>query len=62
MYSSPPRHGAEIAQLILSDSQLFAAWKVPCPPPPSVVGQCPLPHQFGDLRSLRAGTRGKVHM
>lgn len=28
MYSSPPRHGAEIAQLILSDADLFTAWKV----------------------------------
>lgn len=28
MYSSPPRHGAEIAQLILSDRELFDAWKV----------------------------------
>lgn len=27
MYSSPPRHGAEIAQLILSDTILFEAWK-----------------------------------
>lgn len=28
MYSSPPRHGAEIAGLILNDPALFAAWKV----------------------------------
>lgn len=28
MYSSPPRHGAEIAELVLSDPQLFQDWKV----------------------------------
>lgn len=28
MYSSPPRHGAEIAELVLSDPQLFREWKV----------------------------------
>jgi hypothetical protein len=28
MYSSPPRHGAEIAELVLSDPQLFRDWKV----------------------------------
>jgi aspartate aminotransferase len=27
MYSSPPRHGAEIAELVLSDPQLYDAWK-----------------------------------
>jgi aspartate/tyrosine/aromatic aminotransferase len=30
MYSSPPRHGAEIAELVLSDPQLFQEWKVRC--------------------------------
>lgn len=28
MYSSPPRHGAEIAELVLSEPQLYDAWKV----------------------------------
>ena len=28
MYSSPPRHGAELAELVLSDERLFADWKV----------------------------------
>jgi aspartate/tyrosine/aromatic aminotransferase len=28
MYSSPPKHGAAIVTTILSDPELYAAWKV----------------------------------
>jgi hypothetical protein len=40
MYSSPPRHGAEIAELVLSDPQLFQEWKVRC----VLLFVCPVPH------------------
>ena len=47
MYSSPPKHGAAIVTTILSDPELYAAWKVGVPACAAVVrcgreagGQC----------------------
>lgn len=49
MYSSPPRAGAAIACLVLSDPQLFAEWKV------ELAGMA------GRIHSMRTALRDELH-
>ncbi len=62
MYSSPPRHGAEIAELVLSDPQLYDAWKVRLGRPAAghafMPGTCAQRDQHASLRAVQPAVMG----